>query len=196
MSDTNTPASTSTSVIINESVTLAEEIKKYKTKELIDFLRKKEDLDLSEKVFEILEKEEVNGSDFLKISKEELRSYGMPGGPATRLADFAKECEKKKKRAFSSYRSLEDRSLKDRSLKDRSLKEVLKKYDIGGNGIGSIPQFLPSKSLCTDILDVDLARLTIFFLRNLFARRRWWGIGTVYKGNKAQVGKYGNYGRG
>src|SRR6185369_1299960 len=108
MSDTNTPASTSTSVIENQSVTLAGEIKKYETKELIDFLRKKEDLKLSQKVFEVLEKEEINGPAFLKITKEELRSIGLGLGPAMVLADFAKECKKKKKRAFSSYRSLEE----------------------------------------------------------------------------------------
>jgi hypothetical protein len=42
MSETNTPASTSTSITAtgNDSVTLADEIKKYKTAELIEFLRK------------------------------------------------------------------------------------------------------------------------------------------------------------
>src|SRR6185369_13334625 len=131
MSDTNTPASTSTSVIINESVTLAEEIKKYETKELIDFLRKKEDLKLSEKVFGILEKEEVNGPAFLKITEEKLRSYGMPGGPALVLADFAKECKEKKKRAFSSYKTNDD------------FKEVISKYEV--NQIEDLPQFVPGK---------------------------------------------------
>src|SRR2546429_8260795 len=131
MSETSTPytpASTSTTVAGNETVSLADEIKKYKTKELIDFLRKEEDLELSEKVFEILEKQEVNGRDFLKTTKEEFLSYGMPGGPAKRLADFAKDCKEKKLRAFSSY---------------KSLKEVLKKYGIDGNGIGTICQFPP-----------------------------------------------------
>ncbi|PKK47223.1 hypothetical protein RhiirC2_803698 [Rhizophagus irregularis] len=80
-------------------------------KELIDFLRKEEDLELSE-----------------KTTKEKFLSYGMPGGPAKRLADFAKECKDKKSKAFSSY---------------RSLKEVLKKFDIDGNGIGTIRQFPP-----------------------------------------------------
>ena len=49
MSETSTPytpASTSATVAGNETVTLADEIKKYKTKELIDFLRKEEDLSL------------------------------------------------------------------------------------------------------------------------------------------------------
>ena len=48
VSETNTPTSTSTSVTAtgNETVSLADEIKKYKTKELIDFLSKEKDLEL------------------------------------------------------------------------------------------------------------------------------------------------------
>ena len=57
-------------------------------KELIE----EEDLKLSEKVFEI---QEVNGHDFLNITEEKLEKWDMPGGSATRLVDFAKECEKK-----------------------------------------------------------------------------------------------------
>ena len=57
----------------------------------------------------------------------------MKLGPATRLVDFAKECKEKKKRAFSSYKSLE---------------EVLEKYGIRSNSITSIPQFTPGK-LCS-----------------------------------------------
>ncbi|GES89159.1 hypothetical protein GLOIN_2v1502041 [Rhizophagus clarus] len=131
MSETNTPASTSTSITAtgNDSVTLADEIKKYKTKELIDFLRKEEDLGLSEKALEILETQEVDGRAFLKVTEEKLEKWGMPGGPVIKLADFAKECREKKLRAFSTY---------------RSLKEVLAKYNIGGNGIGTIRQFPPA----------------------------------------------------
>ena len=77
---------------------------------------------------EITRKQRVNGHDFLKTTKEEFLSYGMPGGPAKRLADFAKDCKEKKLRAFSSY---------------KSLKEVLKKYGIDGNGIDTIRQFPP-----------------------------------------------------
>ncbi len=125
---TNAPASTSTSITApgNDSLTLADEVKKYKTKELIDFLCKKEDLDLSEKVFEILEKEEISGCDFLKTTKQDFQEYGLKGGPATRLANFAKECKEKKRRAFSTY---------------HSLKEVLAKYGIDSNGTEAIPLF-------------------------------------------------------
>src|ERR1044071_10392598 len=111
MSETSTPytpASTSTTVAGNETVSLADEIKKYKTKELIDFLRKEEDLELEEEDLEIICKQRVNGRDFLKVTEEKLRSYGMAGGPATRLADFAKECKEKKLKPFSSYRSLKE----------------------------------------------------------------------------------------
>ena len=93
MSETNTPASNSTSATAtgNETVTLAEEIKKYDdTAELISFLRR-QDLGLSEKAFEILENEEVDGWEFLKLSKQDFRDYGMKGGPAVKLADSTKK---------------------------------------------------------------------------------------------------------
>ena len=123
VSETNTPASTSTSITAtgNETVTLVDEIKKYKAKELIDFLRKEEDLELSETAIKILEKEEITGRAFLKITKEELRSYGMPGGPASDLVDFAKELGKRKLKSFSSYKTLKD------------LSDVLRKYGIDSN---------------------------------------------------------------
>ena len=135
MSEINTPVS-STSVTATEeknAPTLAEVVRKYKTSELINFLRKEEDLDLSEKVFEILEKEEVNGRDFLKITEEKLRSIRLGLGPASRLADFAKECKDKKLRSFSSYKTKKD------------LKEVLAKYGVEDGRITDIPQFAPSK---------------------------------------------------
>ena len=132
MSETNTPVSTSTSATAtgNESVTLADEIKKYNTDELISFLRG-QDLGLSEIALKILENEEVNGRAFINITKEELRDYGMKGGPAKNLADFAKECKDKKLRSFSSYKT------------KKELSEVLRKYGIDSNDIKKIPPFVP-----------------------------------------------------
>lgn len=57
----------------------------------------------------------------------------MPGGPASDLADFAKELGKRKLKSFSSYRSLKD------------LSEVLEKYGIVSGDITRIPQFIPRK---------------------------------------------------
>jgi hypothetical protein len=136
VSETNTPASTATSITATEeknAPTLAEVVRKYKTKELIDFLCKEEDLELSETAIKILEKEEITGRAFLKITKEELRSYGMPGGPASDLADFAKELGKRKLKSFSSYKTLKE------------LGEVLEKYGIVSGDITRIPQFIPRK---------------------------------------------------
>ena len=91
-----TPASTSTTVAGNETVSLADEIKKYKSAELIKFLRKEEDLELVQEDYNIIEKERITGCAFLKITEEKLCSYEMPGGPALDLADFAKELDKRK----------------------------------------------------------------------------------------------------
>ena len=73
MSETSTPytpASTSTTVAGNESVSLADEIKKYDTAKLIEYLRGEKDLGLSDKALEILETQEVNGRTFFKITNK------------------------------------------------------------------------------------------------------------------------------
>ncbi|RIA83747.1 hypothetical protein C1645_742839 [Glomus cerebriforme] len=93
---------------------------------LIKFL-KGQDLGLSETALKILEEEEINGSNFLDMTKQDFQEYDMKGGSAMTLVKFAKDCKEKKLKTFSSY---------------RSLKEVLKKYNIDGNGIGMIRQFL------------------------------------------------------
>src|SRR5437764_14516590 len=129
MSETSTPytpASTSTTVAGNETVSLADEIKKYKTEALIEYLRKEEDLGLDDDDFEIIRKQKVNGRTFFKITKEEFRSTGLRLEPATVLVDFAKDCKEKKLKAFSSY---------------CSLKEVLIRYSLKNEGTDNIPLF-------------------------------------------------------
>src|SRR4051794_35742591 len=121
ISETNTPASTSTSATTTEeknAPTQAEVVRKYKTNELINFLRKEEDLVLDDDDLKIIEKEKITGRAFLKITEEKLRSYGMAGGPASDLADFAKELGKRKLKSFSPYKTQKD------------LREVLSKYGV------------------------------------------------------------------
>ena len=127
-----TPASTSTTVAGNETVSLADEIKKYDTEKLISFLQER-DLGLSETAIKILEKEEIDGCAFLKLTKDEFRSVSLGLGPAIKLADFAKECKEKKLRSFFSYKTKKD------------LSEVLSKYKIVSGDITRIPQFTPRK---------------------------------------------------
>jgi hypothetical protein len=110
--------------------TLAEEIKKYKTEDLINFLKEQEDLQLNDVHFKILREQEITGYNFLELTKEDFLSYGLKGGPATTLAKFVKECKEQKKKAFSSY---------------RSLKDVLAKYNISSGAIKEIPQFSTGK---------------------------------------------------
>jgi len=55
----------------------------------------------------------------------------MKGDPASRLADFAKECKDKKLRSFSLYKT------------KKELSEVLRKYGIDSNDIKKIPPFEP-----------------------------------------------------
>jgi hypothetical protein len=135
MSETSTPyttASTSTTVAGNESVSLADEVKKYDTAKLIEYLQGQKNLELSETAIKILEEEEINGYDFFDLTEEKLRSYGMKGGPATRITKFAKECKDKKLRSFSSYKTKAD------------LEKVLQEdYKISSGDITLIPQFKP-----------------------------------------------------
>src|SRR6266542_2187590 len=121
MSETSTPytpASTSTTVAGNETVSLANEIKKYNTAKLIEFLHGEKDLGLSNKALKILKMQKVNGRAFLELTEEKLMQDGMKRGPASNLADFAKECKEKKLRSFSSYKT------------KKELGEVLEKYGI------------------------------------------------------------------
>ena len=102
-------------------------VENWDTETLIDFL-KEQNLKLEEKHYDILRNEEITGLSFLDMTEEKLRSYGFKGSPTTLLAKEAKTLKEKPKHAFSTY---------------RSLKEVLAKYNISGNGIGTIRQFPP-----------------------------------------------------
>src|SRR5947199_4175713 len=102
-------------------------IENWDTETLIDYL-KEQNLKLDDDDLGILRNEKITGLSFLDMTEEKLRSYGFKGGPATLLAKESKTLKEKPKRAFSSY---------------RSLKEVLAKYGIDGNGIGTIRQFPP-----------------------------------------------------
>ena len=71
-------------------------------------MRKEEDLELEPEDYDIIEKERINGRTFLKMTEEKFMQDGLKRGPASRLADFAKDCKEKKLRAFSTYRSLKE----------------------------------------------------------------------------------------
>ncbi|PKB96628.1 hypothetical protein RhiirA5_434523 [Rhizophagus irregularis] len=135
MSETSTPytpASTSTTVAGNETVSLADEIKKYDTAKLIEYLQG-QDLGLDEDDEKILRKEKIKGQDFFDLIEEKLEKWGMLSGPAMRLVKFAKECKDKKLRLFSSYKT------------KKKLSEVLEKYGIVSGDITRISQFISRK---------------------------------------------------
>ena len=97
-------------------------------------MRKEEDLELVQEDYDIIEKERIiTGRTFLKITEEKLRSIGLGLGPASDLADFAKELGKRKLKSFLSYKTQKD------------LREVLSKYGIDSNDIKNIPPFKPGK---------------------------------------------------
>ncbi|RIA93458.1 hypothetical protein C1645_874137 [Glomus cerebriforme] len=116
----------STSVAGNETVSLADDIKKYDTAKLIEFLQG-QGLGLSETAIKILEEEEIDGRAFLKMTEQRFRDYGMKGGPAVKLVEFAKECKEKKLKALASYKSLKE-AKKLRSLVVDSLEAMRNEY--------------------------------------------------------------------
>src|SRR4051812_32747436 len=134
MSETSTPytpAFTSTTVAGNETVSLADEIKKYDTAKLIEYLQGQKNLELSETAIKILEKEELNGGNLFDLTQDELERHEMKLESAKRLVKFAKECKDKKLRSFSSYKT------------KKELSEVLRKYRIDSNDIKKILPFVP-----------------------------------------------------
>ena len=109
-------------------------VENWDTETLIDYL-KEQNLKLDDKKhYDVLRNREIDGQVFIDMSKEDFMQAGLEMGPAMKLAKEAKTLKEKPKRAFSSY---------------KSLKEVLAKYGIDGNGIGTIRQFPPVSFLNT-----------------------------------------------
>ncbi|EXX66880.1 hypothetical protein GLOIN_2v1522857 [Rhizophagus irregularis DAOM 181602=DAOM 197198] len=100
-------------------------VENWDTEALIDFL-KEQNLKLDDDDLGILRNEKITGQDFLDMTEEKFRSYGLKGGPAIRLAKEVQTLKEKPKRAFSSY---------------LSLSEVLAEYGYDSDGIDSIPLF-------------------------------------------------------
>ncbi|PKC55405.1 hypothetical protein RhiirA1_402921 [Rhizophagus irregularis] len=95
-------------------------------------------IQIKEEYFDILRDQEITGSTFFKITEETYRSYGLKGGPAKIFVEFAKDFMEKKKRPFSSYKTLTD------------LKSVLNKFNIYGSSLSAVPQFTPSSLSLAD----------------------------------------------
>ena len=64
------------------------EFMKLKTAKMIEFLRDKADIDISERVEKILCDQEIGGRALTKMSVEKLESLGIPTGPAIEITDF------------------------------------------------------------------------------------------------------------
>ena len=128
-----------------------EEIKKWDTGMLIDFLQK-QGLDID---FDIFHTQGITGKIFLELTKKELQSCGLKLGPAKVIAELIKEIKEAKRRTSSSY---------------QSLKEVLNKYGIEGNSIGNISQFTPGKIfLVKEFGRVSIKLIVNYQKKNLIA---------------------------
>ncbi|CAG8558770.1 28709_t:CDS:2, partial [Racocetra persica] len=138
MSEQSTPISTATTNSEKPAPTLAEFVRKYNNKKLVKFLRENEDdLQLDDTDFEVLRSEKVTGRVFLNSTKQDFIDYGLKGGPAKCLADFAKEIKEKKLKSFSSCKTKQE------------VKEVFNKFGYEDADITSILPFKP------EIVEID-----------------------------------------
>ncbi|CAG8617493.1 10652_t:CDS:1, partial [Paraglomus occultum] len=72
-----------------------EEIKKWKTEQVITFLEsKKDELRLEEVDFNIINRNMISGSSFLLLTEEKLRNIGLSLSPAITIAHLVKEISK------------------------------------------------------------------------------------------------------
>jgi hypothetical protein len=82
---------------MSSSSTIAERLEGYETKRLIDFLREDSELshiELGDGFFTRLERENITGHLFLKLTRQEFREFGMGLRPALELEDYIKKlCE-------------------------------------------------------------------------------------------------------
>ena len=108
---------------------MSDVVKDFNTKELIDYLKRK-DLKLKESHFKILYKEEITSLAFFKLTKENFHSIGFALDPATVLAKFI-EGLGQKIRNYSLLKTLDN------------LKEMLCKNKVNGKDITNIKQFIP-----------------------------------------------------
>ncbi|CAG8758492.1 11433_t:CDS:2, partial [Gigaspora margarita] len=137
ISEQSTPTSTTTSSEKSAS-TLAKVVQKYDTEQLIKFLRREnDDLKLDKDDLEIIREEKITGRIFLNSTKQDFIDYGLKGGPAKSLADFAKEVKEKKLKSFSLCKTKQE------------VKEVFNKFGYGDADIISILPFKP------EIVDID-----------------------------------------
>jgi hypothetical protein len=66
--------------------------KEWKKDNVIIFLQREDlNLDLDNDDIEIIRSNKVSGKDFLDLTTEKLKNYGMVSGPASRIAKLVKE---------------------------------------------------------------------------------------------------------
>ncbi|CAB5376097.1 unnamed protein product [Rhizophagus irregularis] len=83
-----------------------EDVEKFSTNQLEDFLRGIEKLNLDENDFTILRDQDVEGSAFVDLTYEQLvaQPFGFSGGKATRLARVIKGLNSQKQPGAGSKR--------------------------------------------------------------------------------------------
>ncbi|CAB4488423.1 hypothetical protein RhiirA5_503179 [Rhizophagus irregularis] len=102
---------------------LIEEIKNWSPEQVIKFLEsKKGELSLNENHIKIIENEEISGLALLSLTKEDLRSFGLKGGPSIVILELIKNL--KSEEQTSSVQEVRLNALEDKLT---SVQELLQK---------------------------------------------------------------------
>ncbi|CAB4441606.1 unnamed protein product [Rhizophagus irregularis] len=99
-SQASSPASPTSITEEISTRTMSDVVKNFDTEGLIEYLGRKV-LKLKETHFKILRKEEITGSDFLKLTKEDFCSISFALDPTTRLTEFIEGLSQKLRNYFS-----------------------------------------------------------------------------------------------
>ncbi|CAB5290567.1 unnamed protein product [Rhizophagus irregularis] len=133
-------ASTSTATEDKHAHTLAQVVKKMDQRELLKFLKDRDDIHLNRHEWDgIFNNQHISGRAFLNLTKLDFLSIRLPLGPAVELADFVEELRENHFKTFSSC---------------NILGELLRKYKLDGNSIEAIPLFKLARVTC-EIQDSD-----------------------------------------
>ena len=110
---------------------MSDVVKDFNTKELIDYLRRK-NLKLDKDDIKILRKEKITSLTFLKLTKKDFRSISFTLGLVIVLTEFNEGFSQKLQNYFS-LKILDD------------LKKMLCKNKVNRKDITNIKQFTPSR---------------------------------------------------
>ncbi|RHZ63264.1 hypothetical protein Glove_330g33 [Diversispora epigaea] len=91
-------------IINQKTLPTIEKVKEWEQDDIIKFLHeKREELNLENEDIKIIRRNRVSGNDFLKLSLEDPKLYGIPFGPAKRIIGLIKKIKDKPQGKYLKY---------------------------------------------------------------------------------------------